>query len=562
MVMRFLQGLLWLCLLLNQGVWAASFSAQVDRQNISEDDSFTLVLRYEGQALRSEPDTSPLSQNFNILAQQRSQQLSYTNGQKESYTSWILTLSPKSTGTLTIPAIKFSNEQSQPITITVTPISAEALKQAEQDFFFETNVQPETGLVVQGQLLYTEKLYYRYQHNNASLSEFKVTDAKVLQLGDVRQYSTEINGTKFGVYERQFAIFPEVSGELVIPGSRFNANISDRYSWQGRPVKAVGKPLHFDVGSIPRNYPSNASWLPSNKLIIEEQFSTPLNQWQEGEAVTRTITLKAQGVLGSQLPSIQLPVVSGVRYYPDQAKTSDNINNLGIQGISEQAIAMVVTQKGELILPEVRIPWWNMQTRQIEYAVLPAHTITVKGTRNTPAPQETIAPSITLPIESSNSALPVTPVITNSTPNYLIWLLGAVLALSMLLNIILLSRSKKNSQQIPAKSNTQPETNAYWRAFKQACKQQQTAVVRQQLLAWVNAGGLAHIDLTRPISSLSNLAQNLNDSELALALNELDAALFASDGKHSFDAGKLLKLVEQEERNAKLAQKSASLYAS
>src|SRR5690606_40718856 len=111
---------------------------------------------------------------------------------------------------------------------------------------FVTSVTPPDSLYVQSQLLYTEKLYYRFEHDNAALSELKVTDARVQPLGDVRQYTTVIDGKRLGVYERRFLIFPAVSGELVIPGQRFTArmlNAYDRWS-RGQQVSVVRSEDH------------------------------------------------------------------------------------------------------------------------------------------------------------------------------------------------------------------------------------------------------------------------------------------------------------------------------
>lgn len=554
MVMLSRSFFLFLALVFSSLSWASSFSAHVDRQEVNEDDSFTLVLRYEGQALRMEPDLNPLREDFNLLAQQRSQQLSYTNGEKESFTNWIITLSPKRLGRLTIPAIKFSGDYSQPIEIQVSPLSAEIKEQAAKDFFFETKVTPISGAMVQGQLLYSEKLYYRYQHNNATLSELKVTDAKVQPLGEVRQYNTEIDGAKFGVYERHYAIFPEVSGELVIPGSRFNATLVDRYSWQGRPVRATAAPIRIEVASIPNNYPQNASWLATNKLVIEEQFSTPLNQWQQGDAITRTITLKAQGIMGSQLPKIQLPVVDGVRYYPDQIEASDHINNLGILGVSQQSIAMVITATDEVTLPEIRIPWWNLETQSLEYARLPAHQISLlpaRSTANQPpqdAPAQAIAPASPSRINAPHSP----------------WAIGIfVLALifSVVLNVSLLWQSYQRRRQDHSAISAQDiSLNSHWRSFAQACTQAQPAAIRQHLLAWINAGGLAHLTLTRPVINLASLAEQIHDTHLHTLLKELDSALFAPHSAPNFNALPLLEWMKQAQQHATIDGQETKLY--
>lgn len=46
-----------------------------------------------------------------------------------------------------------------------------------------------------------------------------------------------------------------------------------------------------------------------------------------GEAVNRTIYLKAVGVAESQLPELNLASVSGLKQYPDKAVASSGIEN-------------------------------------------------------------------------------------------------------------------------------------------------------------------------------------------------------------------------------------------
>src|SRR5690606_29167385 len=152
-------------------------------------------------------------------------------------------------GELTIPALSFDGQTTAAIQVQVSPTPASVKQQLQEDFFFVTSVTPPDSLYVQSQLLYTEKLYYRFEHDNAALSELKVTDARVQPLGDVRQYTTVIDGKRLGVYERRFLIFPAVSGELVIPGQRFTArmlNAYDRWS-RGQQVSVVSKPLRLNV---------------------------------------------------------------------------------------------------------------------------------------------------------------------------------------------------------------------------------------------------------------------------------------------------------------------------
>lgn len=561
MVMRLIKSLWLFALCLSSAVQAEQFIANVDRNKISENETFSLVLRYEAQVGIGSPNTDALQKDFNIINQQRSQQFRSINGKTESFTQWIVALTPKKTGQLTIPALSFKGKQSSPIQIEVVPLSEEIKKQTAEEFFFDISVEPKTNAYVQKQIVYTEKLYYGQNHTDATLSEFKVTDARVQQLGDIRTFNTVINGKQFGVYERRFAIFPETTGELVIPGQRFSAQVSNPYDrWsRGRPVSIVNKPITLNVLPIPTNYPSQAAWLPARKLILEERFSSDPSAWKAGEAVTRTFILKAEGIPGSQLPEIKLPVVDGLRYYPDQIRHEEGHNEQGVTGVAEQAIALVASRPGQLVLPEVRIPWWNTESNKLEYAILPSHRIEVKGSTavTQPLPAEMPAPQV-VTTQPTLETIALAP--SSSASTWLQNLMAALLALSLIANAVLLYLWLRRPANTTLKASGAPlaaSVSHCWKAFNSACTQNNAEHMRSTLLAWVNAGGL---ELATPINSLHALAAALDNPRLKAALAELDAHLYSANSNHSFNGNHLKELLQRAAKPTHTNHASESLY--
>lgn len=263
---------------------AATLTANVDRKEITENDSFRLFLRYDEQVGFGQPDLTELKKDFRIINQQRSNQFRSMNGKTVSYTEWTLLLSPLKTGKLIIPEIEFKGQKSQKIKVSVNTLPDSVKEQIAKEFFFDIDIDTKSTYV-QGQILYTEKLYYTVNHEDATLSELKVTDALVIPLGEVRQYTTTVSGQRMGVYERRYAIFAEESGELVIPGQKFSANVVNSYNrWsRGRPVSVIAKPTRIEVKTRPASYPQ-APWLPSNEVVVEDRWSKPNNDGQIGRA--------------------------------------------------------------------------------------------------------------------------------------------------------------------------------------------------------------------------------------------------------------------------------------
>ncbi|MFT7410215.1 MAG: hypothetical protein ACI9EX_000806 [Oleispira sp.] len=516
---------LTLLMLANSAV-AGTLTASVDRKQITENDSFRLFLRYDEQVGFGQPDLIALKKDFRIINQQRANQFRSMNGKTVSFTEWTLMLSPLRTGSLIIPAIEFEGQRSQEIPVTVKALSQSVKDQIAKEFFFDIEVD-NTSTYVQAQVIYTEKLYYSVNHEDATLSEFKVTDAHVMPLGEVRQYNTNINGQRMGVYERRFAIFAEESGEMVIPGQKFSANIVNSYNrWsRGRPVTVVAEPIRIKVESTPASYPQ-APWLPSPQIEISDRWSKPYNEWQLGEPVTRTITINAQGLSGSQLPELSLPVVEGMKYYPDQSEHNDKTDNQGIKGFLQQSLAIVPTQSGRVTIPEMRIPWWNLDTNRLQYAVLPAQTVIVAAPENAIANGSSqTTPSASALSDSANHSV----VMTNQNSGY--WIAATLLLLlTNTLSAFLLWRNNKR----PVVEETDKSERSSKESLKQirkACQENDPLIIRHRLKEWSQQ--------EFNITSLDQLGKQFNDIPLTNSLSELDSVLY-QDCKNSAFNGQLL----------------------
>ena len=98
--------------------FAAGLSARVDSGTVAQGDTFQLTLTTNGQADAS-PDLTPLQKDFDVLGTSQSSSTQIINGKRSQSESWIVSLSPKSMGTLEIPAITAGSLSSSPVAIKV-----------------------------------------------------------------------------------------------------------------------------------------------------------------------------------------------------------------------------------------------------------------------------------------------------------------------------------------------------------------------------------------------------------------------------------------------------------
>jgi hypothetical protein len=551
-VVKHLFCILILSLLARQS-YAVAFEASVDRANIGEGESLMLTLRYNSNVFTGDPDLSPLEQQFTIINQQRKNSFQYINGQSESWTVWSVALSPKRKGNLVLPSIEYKGERTKPIQIMVSKLDP-SLQNQQQDVFFHTETDVKTSYV-QGQIVYSEKLYFAVPLDNSQLSDVEVEDAVVQPLGETKQYRTQLNGRSFDVYERRYVIFAQTSGELIIPGPRYTGEISNGRWRAGRPVSISQPPIRIQVLPQPANYPQTSTWLPAQNVSLNYRWLGNTHDLKQGEPITLALTLKAKGLSAAQLPKLVLNDVPQLKYYPEQAQSQDINDDNGITGIVSQNIAIVVTKNGDVRLPEIRIPWFDIKAGRIEYAIMPAQTLTVSGAITTP--QNTINEQTqsndinnddTDQTHSNEMSVALNPAPQSNTAK-----LWPVLSLIFMLLWLITSYFLWKKHQLVPTDTQQDKTkqlnlSARLKQIKHACRANDAKAARQAIIAWAHAQGFVSV------ASLEQVATLIDSIEFKQALQELDYTLYSSTGNSAWQGEFLWQLI----RNYKPAKENTA----
>lgn len=548
-----LLALLLIFFTLSSSVRADNLTASVDRNVISLQETLTLTLRFSAQTSEV-PNYSALQNDFDVLSTQQSNQMRIINGAMESYTDWRVVLAPKRVGTLTIPAFTVKGERSDPINITVESQS-QAPQNTSQDVFVEAKVE-KNSVYVQEQILLTLRLYTSINLTGAELQPLEIPDALVVDLGDT-QFQATLNGKPHIVVERVYSIFPQHSGELVIPSLTYNVSVSagQRDIWGNRGssnlLRLRTEEKKITVNTIPQQF-NGQPWMPAQSLELREHWSSQTDRLKVGEPVTRTITLVAEGLTAGQLSPLPVPRVDGLTFYPDQAQNDDQNSKKGVQGSRIETIAIVPNRSGKFTLPAVSVNWWDTRNQKMQTAVIPAKTLTVDDTaeslanlNQTPAVQQSSADTSAspLPINTDTSNLASAPQADSASH----WLQLAVVILALLTVIFaaLYWRTRRALARVSAvnqQDNTQSQLaeNAAWVELKRASAQKDYPAMRSALLQWAQA----HWQ-DKQLLSLSAVAQRSADDELAKQLQFLDAAIYRGNQAEAWDSGELLQQVNK-----------------
>tara|TARA_B110000444_G_scaffold246784_1_gene268679 strand:- start:2637 stop:4259 length:1623 start_codon:yes stop_codon:yes gene_type:complete len=360
----------------------ADLSATADRRDIALGETLRLTLLGDAGEQPSEIDLTPLNRDWEILSRSSATNARFINGRNNVTRTLELELAPLREGTLAIPSLMTGGRRTTPISILVNP--EPLIAPGDATVLFESSID-QPSLYVQAELMLTITLQQAINLESPEISALDIADAVVEPL-ERQSFQRRVGNRTWLVTELRYVIYPQKSGTLSIPAVEFTAREVQAGrtllgSRLGRRIRLSSEPLAVTVKSVPAAFPGDV-WLPARTLALTEDWSIDPETLSVGDSTTRTLTLIAEGLQGSQLPplsSVQGALnIPELRFYPDQESIDQSEIARGLQGIRTQSEALVARADGNWTLPEIRIPWWNTQTDQLEYAVLEARDIAVQ----------------------------------------------------------------------------------------------------------------------------------------------------------------------------------------
>jgi hypothetical protein len=506
---KLVRGLTLLVIAMACSTAVAEIRSDVDRRTISMGESLRLTVTGDASERLDQLDLAALQFDWEILSTSSSTNTSFINGARSTTRTLTLDLLPVRDGILSIPSLSTGGNRTTPIAITVNPQVVSA--GGDDSVRFDIDID-KRDVYIQEQLILTVTIEQAINLDGAEVTQLAIDGAIVEELTR-RNFQRQINGRLWRVTQLRYAIYPQQRGMLEVPSLSLTARevLPGRSllgARLGKRFKLSKDAIQVNVKPVPENFPGDV-WLPAVSLELRQSWSKPPDSMEVGDSTTRTLTLAAEGLLSSQLPSITSmsdhSKSAGIRVYPDQ-ESSDQIERTdGFLGQRTRSEALVASGGGSWTLPEVSVPWWNTETDKLQFATLPSTTISV-GT----------------PVIETPGALDMTQVAAKpSSPPYWLtalaasgWLLATVLSW-----IVWRSRQRVNTEP----SNPQPEDRLrpLLTALKASTAQRDAALTRDLLMRW------ATVHFGETVRTFQQLRSLCSDA-LAQETYILERTLYAS----------------------------------
>ncbi|MBT8434484.1 MAG: BatD family protein, partial [Gammaproteobacteria bacterium] len=298
-----------------------------------------------------------------------------------------------------------------------------------------------------------------------------------------------------------------VMAEVRIPsGSSF-----DPFRSGGKIRRLRSQQVFVDVEPIPSEV-AGSYWLPATRLELREEWQSDLDGLVAGEPITRSLILVADGLTAAQLPELTMQQVDGIKQYPDQPGLQNSRSDKGVTGKREQKVALIPGAEGTYRVPEISLPWWNLETGKLETATIPARELSVAAATTAIAQPPAAEPAVT---EAVGQAPP--------TNDFWLWL-SLLLASGWIASGLYwwFKTQRAGIQSAPAVEH--PGLREARRKLRQACNTNDGVSARHALLDWGRV-----LLAPRRINNLQQLGSSMGE-DMTLQIERLNQSLYAGAG--------------------------------
>ena len=210
-------------------------------------------------------------------------------------------------------------------------------------------------------------------------------EALIEQLGTDRQYNFRSEDADSLVLERRYALYPQSTGELLLQPASLQW-IGEDFGFRTRSFFPDAGPERFMVRAVPS--PPAGRWLAAADVRLWEEFEREPGELVAGEPLIRLLGVRVEGQPARQIPELKPGDGPNFRHFVERARFEDTVTAGGLVGVRRQRAALLALRGGDVVLPAIRLNWWNTTSERWETAELPPRILQAQA----PMGQDVVQP--------------------------------------------------------------------------------------------------------------------------------------------------------------------------
>ena len=198
-------------------------------------------------------------------------------------------------------------------------------------------------------------------------------------------------GMIYDFVQTTYALFANSAGEITLSGMSFNAllpvSAGGSDSTINPEINASIESTSIKINPAPVNHPAlkdtKHQWLAASDVTMTSQWALPEETLTPGLPLQRTIVINVSGQLPAAVAeSLNMHLPDKLRAYPAAVSRVIEKTASGPGGSVTLPVTLVAGTAGKFILPEISLPWWDINQRKWRTAVLGEEVLEVIPLQN------------------------------------------------------------------------------------------------------------------------------------------------------------------------------------
>ncbi|NIB42876.1 protein BatD [Pseudomaricurvus alkylphenolicus] len=185
-------------------------------------------------------------------------------------------------------------------------------------------------------------------------------------------FSERVNGVMYAVQRREYLLYPQRSGQFVIPGLELEVWVAGEDGPSMHKLRSL--PMLLQVLPLPLvGKSSPAPPFVADEVSVSQQLQGAQGEtWRLGDLVQRRVVIAAEGTPGMLIPALSMSQADGVQSALVEVRIDDQNDRGQLIGKRTEVYQYQLLREGVQQLPELTLTWWNRRQRDWETAQVPS----------------------------------------------------------------------------------------------------------------------------------------------------------------------------------------------
>jgi hypothetical protein len=257
---------------------------------------------------------------------------------------------------------------------------APSLSAADESVVLRASIEPKADIWVGQQVrLLIDVLARDGWAQIRKFHPFEVPGANVLQVESQGTRLTDtVSAATWTGQHYEWLVFPQRAGAITIPPIVVDVETKDLATQEATPVLDQKTPAVAFQAALPPGADQEHGLISTTRLEAGQTLKPSTAEFKVGDALKRSISLRAAGISGMAFEPVQYAPVAGVGIYPGEPVVQDAVDRGSLsEGRRTESVTYVFEREGNYVLSDVTVTWWDLGEKRLHREVLPGPHVRV-----------------------------------------------------------------------------------------------------------------------------------------------------------------------------------------